>query len=213
MLDAMLIAINVGIPVLMLFLAKRARVRIAERHHSHHDTYSVPVSFTRALSYAIYLMGALGMALHYLAHTGVLGVDPAAVIAFFDGFLVVAFLCWMCVGRYKVSTFNDCLVVTPLVGNDVWVNYDKIDRLVRYGGTEDHGHRSLDVYVDGARKITIHGLVDIEQILMRVDRFDVLDYEGAAGGEGRVDASVGGANAAAGASAAVAGSGRDGLGA
>lgn len=184
MLDAMLIAINVGIPVLTLLLAKRARVRMAERHHSHHDTYSVPVSFTRALGYAIYLMGALGMALHYLAHVGGLEVNPAAVIAFFDGFLVVAFFCWMCVGRYKVSTFNDCLVVTPLVGNDVWVNYDKIDRLVRYGGTEDHGHRSLDVYVDGARKITIHGLVDIEQILMRVDRFDVLDYEGAAGGEG-----------------------------
>ena len=49
MAEALLVAIAIVIPAVALVLEHVGNVRISERHHSHHDTYVVPVSFTRLI--------------------------------------------------------------------------------------------------------------------------------------------------------------------
>ena len=66
------------------------------------------------------------------------------------------------------------MVVTPVVGRNVWVRYDEIERLEWTGLRMESGFRSLAVWVDGRRAATLLGIVDVEQIIMSMDRFDLL---------------------------------------
>lgn len=172
--DALLIAVAILVPVAALVLEHVGNVRFTERHHSHHDTYVVPVSFTRLIVVAMVFMSALGLLLAWLCGAGVFGTSMTVVLAFFDAFLVTCFVMWVFICRYRVSTFQDCMVVTPIVGPKVWVHYDHIDRLEWSGLRKESGFRNLVVWVDGHRVVTLLGVVDVEQIIMSIDRFDLL---------------------------------------
>lgn len=174
MTETVLFAIALLVPLAAMVLEHMGDVRISERHHSHHDTYVVPVSFTRAIVLAMTFMGVLGLLLGWLCHEGVLSVSPLVVLAFFDAFLVTCLGLWLCIGRYRVSVFSDSMVVTPVVGRNVWVRYDEIERLEWTGLRMESGFRSLAVWVDGRRAATLLGIVDVEQIIMSMDRFDLL---------------------------------------
>lgn len=168
------VAVAVLVPLIALVAGHVGNVRIAERHHSHHDTYVVSAEFTRSLALTMTFMAALGLLLAWLCERDVFLTGAVTVLSFFDAFLVTCFVMWCCVCRYRVSTFGDCMVVTPLVGPKVWVRYDRIDRLEWAGVRSGTGFRNLVVWVDGRRAVTLLGIVDVEQIIMSIDRFDLL---------------------------------------
>lgn len=174
MADALLIAIAVVVPAIGLVLEHVGNVRISERHHSHHDTYVVPVAFTRAIVLVMVFMAALGLVLDWLCLQGAFSVSPRMVLGFSDAFLVTCFVLWGLIRRYRVSTFADCMVVTPFLGSPVWVRYDQIERLEWTGLRMESGFRSLEVQFDGGRRVRLHGIVDVEQIILTIDRFDLL---------------------------------------
>lgn len=174
MLIGVLFVIALLVPSAAMVIEHVGDVRISERHHSHHDTYVVPVSFTRSLALAMGFMGVLGILLGWLCYEGFLGVSALVVLAFFDAFLVTCFAMWLCLCRYRVSVFSDSMVVTPIVGRNVWVSFDEIDRLEWTGMRMETGFRSLAVWVGGRRVTTLLGIVDVEQIIMSMDRFDLL---------------------------------------
>ena len=165
--------VAVAVPLASFALMRLGSVRITERHHSRHDTYVIPVAFTRSLVLMMAFMGAMGLFLGWLC-SSVFAADPPEVLAFFDAFIVTTFLLWLVFTRYRVSTFEDRMVVTPFVGYDVEVRYDQIDRMEWAGFRKASGYRDLDVWVGGMRAVRLSALVDLEQILMSIDRFDAL---------------------------------------
>lgn len=177
-MDVLLVVVALAVPVIALVFEHVGNVRITERHHSHHDTYVVSAEFTRSIVLAMAFMAALGLLIAWLCEQDVFGADEGTVLAFFDAFLVTSFLLWAAICRYRVSTFGDCMAVTPLVGPKVWIRYGRIDRLEWSGLRAGTGFRNLVVWVDGRRAVTLLGIVDVEQILMSIDRFDLLPTSG-----------------------------------
>lgn len=172
--DVLLVAVAVLVPLVALVLERAGNVRFTERHHSHHDTYVVSAPFRRSLVLAMAFMAALGLALACLSRRDVFIDDGALALGFADAFLVTCFVAWRLLCRYRVSTFGDCMAVTPLVGPQVWVGYDQIERLEWTGMRMESGFRSLAVWVGGRHVVTLLGIVDVEQIIMSIDRFDLL---------------------------------------
>lgn len=169
-----LVIVAVLVPLLALFLEHAGTVRFAERHHRHHDTYVVPAGFTRALVLAMVFASVAGLVLSWVCLTDVSDTDPVTVLAFTDSFVVTSFVLWWVLCRYKVSVFGDRMVITPFLGADVEVRYAQIERMEWVGVRRGSGMRSLDVYVGGARVARLSSIVDVAQILMSIDRFDVL---------------------------------------
>ena len=170
----LLVAVALVVPLVALVVEHVGNVRIAERHHSHHDTYVVSAEFTRSLVLAMAFMAALGLLVAWLCDQDVFLANEVMVLSFFDAFLVTCFVMWGLICRYRVSTFSDSMAVTPLIGPKVWVRYDQIDRLEWSGLRVGTGFRNLVVWVGGHRAVTLLGIVDVEQIIMSIDRFDLL---------------------------------------
>ena len=171
---ALLVTVAVAVPLASIALMRLGSVRITERHHSRHDTYVIPVAFTRSLVLMMAFMGVMGLFLGWLCTSSVFVADPPEVLAFFDAFIVTAFLIWLVLSRYKVSTFEGHMVVTPFAGHDVEVRYDEIERMEWVGFRKASGYCDLDVWAGGIRVVRLSALVDLEQILMSIDRFDAL---------------------------------------
>lgn len=173
MWPGVLVAVAVAVPLASFVLMRLGSVRITERHHSRHDTYVIPVAFTRSLVHMMAFMGAMGLFLGLLC-SSVFVANPPEVLAFFDAFIVTTFILWLVLTRYKVSTFEGHMIVTPFVGHDVVVRYDQIERMEWAGFRKGSSYRDLDVWVGGSHAVRLSALVDLEQILMSIDRFDVL---------------------------------------
>ena len=62
----LLASVEVVLPIFALLFEHVGNVRISERHHRHHDTYVVPVPFTRGLVLAMAFMSVLGLVLGWL---------------------------------------------------------------------------------------------------------------------------------------------------
>ena len=169
-----LMVVAIVIPVLAALIETMGGVGIAERHHSHHDTYVVETSFSRALVIAMFFMGIVGIILSWLCTMGVFIASPLVVITFFVAFLVVMFAMWICMRRYRVATYEEYMDITPFVGGNIHVVYRDIERMEWYGLRSGTGYRNLRIYVDGRPVGMLWGILDLEQILMRVDRYDVL---------------------------------------
>ena len=167
-------AVCVIVPLAALILERVGSARISERHHSHHDTYVIPATYTRALVLMIVFMGFMGVVLGGLSLQGVLSASAPTVLGFFGGFVLTSFALWWVTCRYKVSTFEGHMIVTPFVGHDVVVRYDQIERMEWAGFRKGSGYRDLDVWVGGSHAVRLSALVDLEQILMSIDRFDAL---------------------------------------
>lgn len=168
------VIVAMAFPLLALFLEHSGSVRFAERHHRHHDTYVVPAGFTRALVLAMVFVSVAGIVLSWVCLTDVSDTGPLIVLAFSDAFVVTSFALWWVLCRYKVSVFEERMVITPFLGPDAEVVYSQIDRMEWVGIRRGSGMRSLDVYVGGDRAARLSSMVDVAQILMSIDRFDVL---------------------------------------
>ncbi len=163
------------IPILALLIeAMSSAAGISERHHSHHDTFAAETSFSRALIIAMFFMDIVGVLLAWLCSVGVFTASPRAVIGFFVAFIAVMFAMWLCMRRYRVAVYDDYMDITPFLGGNIHVVYDNIERMEWFGLRTGSGYRNLRIYEDGRPTGMLWGILDVEQILMRVDRFDVL---------------------------------------
>ena len=178
MTTELLIAAVAGIPIAAVILEWAFAAGTAERHHSHHDTYVVAASLSRAMVISMVFMGLMGLFLGWLCRDGVFGasVDVRVVLGFFAAFLVVLMVIWLALRRYRVMLYDDVMIVRPFVGADRHVVYDDIERLAWTGIRAGTGYQNLSVYVEGKRVAILLGILDIDQILMRINRFDVLDH-------------------------------------
>ena len=174
MADGVLTGIAIAIPILALLLERLGGIGISERHHSHHDTYLIASSLSSALVVAMVFMGITGLLLAWLCNVGVFHADATVILGFFAAFLFVLFVIWLCIRRYRVATYDSCMIVTPFVGPATTVRYRDIESMEWGGIKSGTGYRNLNVYVGGKRVAMLWGVLDLEQILLRIDRFDVL---------------------------------------
>lgn len=149
-------------------------MRLAERHHSHHDTYAISPDFLRALVVAMLLMGCLGVLLGSFCAIGLFDASWAALLTFVDAFTCTMLAMWFALCRYKISLFEDRAVITPLLGGDICFFYADIQEMTWTGIRRNSGYRDLLIRENDGDLIRVRGLVDIEQVLLHVDRFDVL---------------------------------------
>lgn len=174
MIETILTLVVLVVPLLALVADRVSGPRIAERHHGHHDTYSVSIAFMRALIFAMLFMGGLGLILDWLCRVGVFHARPIIVLGYFAAFLVVCACLWFCMWRYRVVTYDTYMTVTPFIGRRIRVNYGDITGLTWLSNWSGPTARNIRVEVDGAPVATLWGALDTDEILMRIDRYDVL---------------------------------------
>lgn len=164
-----------GIPVLTGIVEWKGDLGIAERHHSHHDTYVVSSAFTRALMFAMIFMGGMGLIFCWLCELGVFSASPVVVGTFFASFLVVMSVMWFLMRRYKIVTYDDHMDVTPFVGPRREIRYADITSMSWANRWTPSETPSVHVMVGGRYGVMIWSALDVEQILQRINRYDVLE--------------------------------------
>lgn len=174
-LSTLLTIVPVIIPVVATTSILVHNVGISERHHRHHDTYLVAGTLTWSLVFAMVYMGALGTLLVWLCAVGVFVSDPMMVLCFFDAFLIVTFGYWVLLRHYKVVTYEDRLEVTPFFGPTTSINYQDITLMEWAPSLLIAGRRNVRVHVGNKSSALLWSALDLEQILIRIDRFDVFE--------------------------------------
>jgi hypothetical protein len=164
-------------PLVALAMQLKDGAGMAERHHRHHDSYAASPNFLRALVVVMLFMSVLGILLAWLCRLGVYSANDLVLLSFFASFVLVTFVLWACVRRYRVVTYADYMDVTPPLGMPVKVAYNDIERIERAPAPVLSGQSDVRLYVGGdvPRVIRLWGMVDVEQVLLRVNRFEVLD--------------------------------------
>ena len=168
-------ALAVAIPVAASIIVFTREVGISERHHSHHDTYVIGSTLTLMLVFTMIIMGAIGLLLGWLCLVGVFRASYTVVLGFFDAFLVITFLLWLLLRRYKVVIYDDHLEYTPFFGHKVTVAYDEISAMEWSPSILMPSSRSIRVFVGNRRRVLLWSGLDLDQILVRINRFDTLD--------------------------------------
>lgn len=169
-----LVLVAIIIPIIAALLESMSSIGISERHHSHHDTYVVETSFSRAVIIAMFFMAVVGSILSWLCTMDVFHADQIVVMTFFVAFIAVMFVIWLGMRRYRVATYADYMDITPFIGPNIHVVYRDIERMEWFGFRSGSGYRNLRIYIGGRAVGMLWGILDLEQILMRVDRYDVL---------------------------------------
>ena len=101
----------IALPLLAWVMEFLAGAVISERHHLHHDTYSVSMVVSRTLALVMLFMGALGGVTGWLCHLGVFSMRPLLPLAFFVSFQVTLLLMIVAVLRYRVMAYADHMIV------------------------------------------------------------------------------------------------------
>ncbi|MBO7674174.1 MAG: hypothetical protein J6S63_04120 [Atopobiaceae bacterium] len=173
-LDLALIIVAVGIPLVAANHLWSKDAEISERHHTHHVTYVIGRRLTWSLVLAMIFMGALGVLLGWLCMVGVFEVDPSVPLCFFDAYLVVSFVYWWLLRRYKVVTYDDHMEVTPFVGGKSTISYRQISAMEWRRSIVIRNGRNVRVFVGNRNKALLWSALDLDQILIRINRFDAL---------------------------------------
>lgn len=163
-----------GVPLLAVLIEWILSTGLSERHHSHHDTYVIAASLSHALVFSMIFMGVVGLALSWLCLVGVFNADRTVVLAFFATFLAVSFLLWLLIKRYRVATYDDRLLVTPFIGKSSAIYYKDIERMEWSGIRTGTGYRNLSIISEDGSSVLLWGFLDLDQILRKINRFDVL---------------------------------------
>lgn len=176
MLSRVLGLIIILAPALSVGYELVSRVDIEERHHTHHDTYLVSMTLTRTLMLVIGFSGILGTLVCWLCRVGIYGaVDVLVPQSFFATAELVMLLFQIGLGRYQVTTYLDRVTVRPLVGSTRMMRYRDIARMHWRTHVTDSHVRDLLLTSKTGERMTIWGILDIDQMLLRIDRFDVLE--------------------------------------
>lgn len=148
----------------------------SERHHRHHDTYTASSRFLRMLVIVMCFMGVLGLTITWLCNIGIFKEDTIVVQGFFVSFMVVAFVIWLCLKRYSVIAYKTYLVYTPPLGRRALINYIDITSMQWTHTRTMEGIENLRIFVvNRARPYTLTSALDLEQILLHINRNDVLE--------------------------------------
>ncbi|MCI1933500.1 MAG: hypothetical protein LKJ31_00035 [Atopobiaceae bacterium] len=173
-----LVCVIAAIPLLAILIERLDDADISERHHSHHDTYLVPQQLCIALALMMVFVGIFGLVLGWLCYIGVFLVDTMILDAFFAVFLTVVFALWLGIKRYRIVTFGDRLSITPFFGPKRTIRYVDIDCLRWRHALLSPSYQNLRLYAYG-RSVFLWGVVDLEQILACIDRYDILERHSA----------------------------------
>ena len=174
-MPAVLAICSVAIPIVAFIIVWLSDENISERHHSHHDTYIISSSLTFVLLAAMVFMGALGMLLGWLCMVEVFSADASVVLGFFDAFLLVAFVYWLLIRRYKVVTYADHMEVTPFIGRKKTISYKSITAMEWSPSLLMPSNRNVWVHAGPRCRVLLWSVLDLDQILIRIDRFDALE--------------------------------------
>lgn len=169
-----LIIAAIGLPVIAIIIELIVGTRISERHHIHHDTYGVSPVVSRTLVLVMVFMGGLGSIIGWLCHLGVFPSEPELPLAFFVAFELTLLLMVMAVVRYRVMAYDEYMIVWPPFGLPRRLYYDRIERMEWRSSYLGPHLRDLSVWTSDNKHARIWCLVDIEQVLLRIDRFDVM---------------------------------------
>lgn len=175
MIPIVLLAIAIGLPTIAVITEFVFSTRLTERHHRHHDTYSVSIIMLSTVVMAMLFMGLLGVLLFWLCHVGVFKAEANVILGFFSSFVLVMFVMWLAMRRYHVSTYDEYMEITPFVGRTCTVRYDQIERLHWSGSRSPYSGRSLSVVVGERVVAVLVGLVDVDQIVQRINRQDLME--------------------------------------
>ncbi|WP_282710892.1 hypothetical protein [Lancefieldella sp. Marseille-Q7238] len=168
--------IIIAAPIVAALMERVSNAGLSERRHSHHDTYVAPASLTRALVVDMALMAGMSLLLGVFCAGGFFSADPLVVLAFFASFAAVMFVAWYVLSRYKVQLFDEEMIVTPFFGPDITVQYSDIEHMEWSGIRRGAGFRNLVIWIDGQPVTTLSGIIGLDQVLLRIDRFDVLAH-------------------------------------
>lgn len=170
-----LIAAVVFLPLFATIVSVLMGTNLSERHHSHHDTYGVSLVVSRTLILVLVFMGVLGVSVGWLCHIGVFDTDSLVPLAFFAAFELTIVALILAVTRYQVMVYDDRVTVRPAFGRPNTIAYDEIENMQWRSSRLGPVLRDLQVSAFDGSKLRIWCLVDIEQILLRIDRFDTLN--------------------------------------
>lgn len=174
-LAALLTAIALLVPLAAVVTLWATNGVIAERHHVHHDTYVIARTLSWSLVFGMILMGVLGVLLEWLCSIGAFHADGVVVLGFFDAYLVISFVYWLLLRRYKVVTYDDRMTVTPFFGKTVGIAYADISAMEWTQSIVMPRNHNVRVYEGQQRRVLLSGALDIDQILVRINRFDALE--------------------------------------
>lgn len=171
-----MMVLDLALPICTCILGVLTTPDISERHHTHHDTYSVSLVISRTLMLVMVFMGVLGALTGWLCHIGVFPADPVVPLAFFVSFQLTLFLLAVAVVRYQVMTYDDHMLVRRAFGRTRLVRYDQIERMRWVSSLLGSHLKDLRIYARDGRSVRVWSLLDVEQLLFSIDRFDVLEH-------------------------------------
>ena len=242
MVFEVMFVILVCVPLFVVWRMWERSNDLAERHHAHHDTYSVSPALLQVVAYASICSSFMGIVLGCLCATGNIAFDSITVTVFFSAFSLTCAAIWVLLSRYCIATYDTQMCITPFFGKSFIVAYEKITAMkwtpvyffatqqsirVAFCPSQNHsGYVSARKSLQDSKKHTfeqdetlareqnknanheqykiantesavphdvsrsiddnkhhedthyvfhIWSILDIEQILMRINRFDVLD--------------------------------------
>ena len=242
MVFEVMFVILVCVPLFVVWRMWERSNDLAERHHAHHDTYSVSPALLQVVAYASICSSLMGIVLGCLCATGNIAFDSITVTVFFSAFSLTCAAIWILLSRYCIATYDTQMCITPFFGKSFIVAYEKITAMkwtpvyffatqqsirVAFCPSQKHsGYVSASKSLQDPKKRTyeqdetlareqnknanheqykiattesavshdvsrsidankhhedthyvfhIWSILDIEQILMRINRFDVLD--------------------------------------
>lgn len=165
----------IGIPVLSGIGVLLSPPDMAERHHTHHDTYAISPVMSRTLVLVMVFMGVLGGLTGWLCHIGVFNSDPVVPLTFFVAFQATILFAFAAVCRCEVMAYDDRMFVKPWFGRRRVVVYEDIVQMQRRRSLLNPNFDDLRIFMRDKSMVRVSGLLDVEQILLRIDRFEVLE--------------------------------------
>lgn len=175
MMTTLFAATLIIVPVLAVIIEWRFGSGISERHLRDHDVYTVSHTLARVPVVIIVLMATIGLVLGWLSGANILMVREALIMSFFSAFLIVLFVMWAALKNYRVMTYDDYMLVRPFIGPTRKIHYADIDHM-RWTNTRNLvSNRNIAVYVNGKVLAVLIGAVDLDQILLRINRDDVIE--------------------------------------
>ena len=169
-----LFALVLALPLAAEILCLVSGGGMAERLHSHHNTYSISLVVSRALTLVMVFMGVLGALTAWLCRLGVFHQNPLLPLSFCIAFEFTILLMVKAVLRYQVMSCKDHITVRGPFVSTRTIRYADIDRMEwRWSYLGPH-LRDLWIHASDGTKTRIWCLVDVERLLLQIDRFDVL---------------------------------------
>ena len=172
---AHLMYVVIGLPLVAGIISLLTLADISERHHIHHDTYSVSQVVSRTIVLVMAFMGVLGGVTVWLCTLDVYTVDPEVPLGFFAAYQITSFVAFISLIRCQVMCYDDRMFVRTWFGRQHEIPYADITHMKRTPMFLSSHFNDLVVETADGGHLTISGLLDIDQMLVRIDRFDVLE--------------------------------------